>query len=173
MNEEVRMVLNAHKDLLEIQYAANPEIEMRQYMIARFVSQHPQLNGLSYSCVEILMHERNARIAIEAINRVGIEIKERRDVQSKNFRLIYRNVTESRVREILKKVRAEFSEEIIIKGPHTRVLNTRKSIASFRTTEAGEDAITYLSACCNISRSSLVNALLVIEEQFSKGTLRS
>lgn len=181
MNNIIEDTIETHKMAIEELYFLDPETQMHQLRTANFFLKHPELVGISYASADLIIAEKDVRVANAAMKIVATEIVCRSDVTAAGFRFTYRKVTENQVRQILHTERLKVNPdtktvkpgnaEIMLKCPKCneevpfkRI--TRDNVISFRATEPTEDAITHLANVCNISRSRLISELLFIERRF-------
>jgi hypothetical protein len=161
----------------------DPDTQTRLVRISDFLQKHHELAGISYASAELLIAEKNTKIRNAAIKRIATEIIRRRDVSAREFRLQYREVTDSQVRKILHEERIKENPntktqklknaEIVLECPFCKKSieykkSARNNILSFRTTETVDDAITQLSKAFNVSRSYFVQELLKVERKYGK-----
>lgn len=178
-NEAVQRICT-HQDIIAELNLVSPIIEAHQMKISQFILKNPVLYGISYPAAEILMNEEDPHVCHKAVGIIGKEIQKRRDPNSKGYRLVYRRISESRVRKILIECRPQTKKEapvvtnnipIEIVCPHCNreircVQENRGNVVGFRVTEIEDNAIEYLAKRCGVSQSLLINALLVIERRY-------
>lgn len=164
------------------------DTQMRLVQISNFFQRHPEIVSISYPSAELLIAEKNTNVQRAAIKTIAAEILRRREVDVRGFRLLYREVTVNQVRKIIhaerikenpnSKTRKPKNAEMTLECPFCKnsieyKKFVRNNILSFRTTEEIDDAITFLSKKCNVSRSLLVYELLNVERKYGKAILVS
>jgi hypothetical protein len=180
VNKEAEERIRTHQDIIAELNLVSPAIEAHQMKISRFILRNPMLYGISYPAAEILMNEHDPQVCQKAVGIIGKEIQKRHDPNSKSYRLVYRRISESRVRKILIECRPQTKKEapagvnsipIEIACPHCGreiqcVQENRGNVVGFRVTEIEDNAIEYLAKRCGVSQSYLINALLVVEKRY-------
>ena len=180
MNDEIKQRIRTHQEVIAELNVLSPEVEAYQLRISRFILNHRELVGLSYPGVEILMKEKEQDTRRKAIKMVGEELQARRDPNSSNYRLMYRKITESRVRKILLMCRSPSEKDKQVRDkkaliklicPYCKkdiegIPEKKSEVVSFRGTETEDKPITYLAARCGVSRSFLINELITLERKY-------
>lgn len=180
INNEAVQRISTHQDIIAELNLVSPAIEAHQMKISRFILKNPVLYGISYPAAEILMNEQDPDVCQKAVEITGKEIQKRHNPNSKGYRLVYRRISESRVRKILIRCRPQTKKKppaginsvpIEIVCPHCNkeiqcVQENRGNVVGFRVTEIEDNAIEYLAKKCGVSQSYLINALLVIERRY-------
>lgn len=182
MNNIAADTIKTHKMAIDELSRLDPETQAHQLRISNFFLKHRELIGISYASADLIIAEKDVRVANAAMKIVAAEMVHRGDVTAVGFRFIHRKVTENQVRQILHterlketpniKTQKPQNAEIILKCPHCKKeiqykRITRDNVVAFRVTEKTDDAIEYLSTQCSVSRSFLIDQLLKIEKRFS------